>query len=192
MQADWSVACGADDPVVVVPWSDATGSIAYVDLRRTPTAIDRIPEATQYPCMAAALTRWNRPDSPLFSAKCDVWSYAVDAFAAEDLPNFTHAHASYIDLISADPRIFSDFAASERQLRTWTAYAESIAIPEGRCEWTLRPAHVLAGPSNEAEKSGYATTLYVWGYGVSPEDAAVAWCAALGALAEPVIRRLSS
>ena len=192
MQADWSVACGADEPVVVVPWSDATESIAYVDLRRTPTAIDRIPEATQYPCMAAALTRWNRPDSPLFSAKCDVWSYAVDDFDAEDLLNFTHAQACYIDLISADHKVFSDFATSERQLRRWTAYAESISMPECRCEWTLRPAHILAGLGKEAEKSGYATTLYVWGYGVSPEEAATAWCAALRALIEPVIRRLSS
>lgn len=208
MQADWSVACGADDPVVVVPWSemtghasghasgDASGSLRYVDLRKTPTAIDQITEASQYPSLAAALTRWNQPDAPLFTAKCDVWSFALEDFAPEDLPGFTHAQASYVDLVSDKPAVYSSFTASERQLRVWTADAGRIEIMEGRCECTLRPARILTGIEENTEasawQSGFATTLYVWGYGVSPGAAAVAWGSALEALIEPVLRLIAS
>ena len=190
MQADWSVACGADDPTVVIPWNDATGALRYIDLRTTPAAIDQIPEAMQYPTLAAALRRWNQPDVPIFTAKCDVWNYATDLFDAYDLPDFAHAQGSYIDLVPIDPALFSNFAACEQQLKMWTARAKSIALVESRCEWTLRAARIFpsSGPASSLPKDGFATTLYVWGYGPTPETAAAAWNDALRALIEPVLQ----
>lgn len=193
MQADWTVACGADDPKVVVPWAGKDASLQYFDLRSAPNAILEIPEATEYPCMAAALQRWNQPDTLLFTAKCDVWSYPAKLFDGEDLPGFAFAHGSYIDLLPVEPRIFSSFAACEQQLRFWAEIARSIALPANRCEWTLRPARVFptanapAVAANPSPKKGFATTLYVWGYGASPQSAASGWAAAVEALIEPVL-----
>lgn len=190
MQADWSVACGANDPTVIIPWQDVTGALRYIDLRTMPAAIDQIPEAMQYPTLAAALRRWNQPDAPIFTAKCDVWNYAADLFDANDLPDFAYAQGSYVDLVPIDPALFSNFAACEQQLKIWTAKAKSIALEEGRCEWTLRAARIFSS-SNLADMNlpldGFATTLYVWGYGPIPETAAAAWNDALGSLIEPVL-----
>lgn len=193
MQADWSVACGADDPIVVVPWAAEDGSTRYLNLRDAPTGIDEIPEAVQYPSLATAFRRWNRQDSPLFTAKCDVWNYAAELFDAEDLAGFAFAQGSYIDLIQRKAEIFSSFAVSERMLRRWTECAQSIALAEGRCEWTLRPARILPAGTEVNQRAlgdkytdGFATTLYVWGYGSSLQIAATAWSAALAALIEPI------
>jgi hypothetical protein len=193
MHADWTVACGADDPEVVVPWNGKDESLRYVDLRVAPDSIHEIPEATKYPCMAAALLRWNHPGTWLFTAKCDVWSYPAKLFDSEDLPGFAYARGSYIDLLPVDIETFSSFAASERQLRFWTEIARSIDLPASRCEWTLRPARIFptaatpAVAANSSPKNGFATTLYIWGYGATPESAATIWAAALEALIEPVL-----
>ncbi len=191
MQSDWTVACGADDPEVVVPWAGKDPSLRYVDLRQAPQAIQDIPEATQYLCVAAALQRWNQPDTFLFTAKCDVWSYPAQLFDAEDLQEFAFACGSYIDLLFSDAATFASFEACERQLRVWTEVSRSIELPACRCEWTLRPARIFPSlpaltSATNSPQNGYATTLYVWGYGASPESAASAWANALETLIEPV------
>lgn len=193
MDADWSVACGADDPVVVVPWGGevreaATGKpIQYIDLSSRADAIHEIPEAVEYPRLAEALRRWNQPDSALFTAKCDVWNYPSRLFDAEDMEEFAWAHACYIDLLSRDSQVFSSFAACERYLRIWTKVARSIQLPASRCEWTLRPARILPQNGEHFSRDGFATSLYIWGYGCSPEMAASVWASALGMLIEPVL-----
>lgn len=190
MQWDWSVECGADDPVVVIPWASEDGSIRYIDLRESPGGIAAIPEAAQYPALASALLRCNRSQSPLFTAKCDVWNYPADQFDAEDCAGNAYAHASYIDLVAVDPAAFLSFHASERRVREWSRLAQSISLLDSRCEWTLRPARILSAASPLAADEpldGYAATLYVWGYGDSAASASVAWSTALLALIEPVL-----
>ena len=194
MDADWSVECAADDPLVVVPWKNAAGTITYIDLRAFPDALTEIPEARESPALAAALHRWNQSDSPIFTAKCDLWAYPADLFDAEDLPGFAFAHGGYIDLIQRAPHLFASFPLAEAQLRRWTEVARSLATPNARCEWTLRrawiapPEHAPDLPSSETLYSkGFATTLYVWGYGASPQAAAAAWASALDCLVDPVL-----
>lgn len=191
MQSDWTVACAADDPEVVIPWAGKDPSLRFVDLRRSPEALRDIPEAAEYPCVAAALQRWNQPDTLLFTAKCDVWSYPAKLFDAEDLPDFAFAHGSYIDLLNVDGETFASFQACERQLRAWTEIARSIDLQACRCEWTLRPARIFPAspvtpPTADLPHSGFATTLYTWGYGDSQLAAAIAWEASLHALIEPI------
>jgi hypothetical protein len=191
MDSDWTVACGADDAEIVIPWAGKDPSLRYVDLRRSPEAIKEIPEAVEYPCVAAALQRWNQPDTLLFTAKCDVWSYPAKLFDGEDLPEFPFARGSYIDLLHADAATFASFEACEGQLRAWTEISRSIDLPACRSEWTLRPARIFPAspgfaPAATSSRNGFATTLYTWGYGDSPQSAAIAWDAALQALIEPV------
>ena len=191
MESDWTVACAADDPEVVIPWAGKDPSLRFVDLRQSPEFIQEIAEAAEYACVAAALRRWNQPDTSLFTAKCDVWSYPAKLFDAEDMAEFAFARGSYIDLLPADAAMFASFEICERQLRAWTEMARSIDLPACRSEWTLRPARIFPvssepSTSQHVLQNGFATTLYTWGYGDSPEAAAIAWDAALQALIEPV------
>lgn len=194
MDSDWSVACGADDPEIMIPWGGEPGAklpLRYIDLRNNPAAIKEIPEAKNYPCVAEALRRWNQNASPVFTAKSDVWAYDARYFDAEDFPDAADAQASYIDLLTVDPSVFGDFAASERQLRAWCAAAMSINMFCARCEWILRPARILASKLHLSQQGrvrvGFATTLYVWGYGEDAASAARCWSDALLALIDPVL-----
>ncbi len=194
MDADWSVECAADDPLVVVPWKNVTETITFIDLRAFPDALTEIPETQQSPALAAALRQWNQPDSPIFTAKCDLWAYPADLFDADDLPGFAFAHGGYIDLIQHAPDLFASFSAAEAQLRQWTEAARCLPTPNARCEWTLRrawiavPEHAPGLSSLETTyDKGFATTLYVWGYGASPQAAATTWASALDCLVDPVL-----
>jgi len=76
MLSEWSAECSADDPVVVVPWSDpsdSTGNRRFIDLRENPYDLDHLPEAEQYPPLMHALRALNAARSPVFTAKCDAW-----------------------------------------------------------------------------------------------------------------------
>ncbi|MGC1781721.1 MAG: hypothetical protein WA708_04310 [Acidobacteriaceae bacterium] len=192
MESDWTVACGADDPMVVVPWRNAHNSLRYLDLRVVPEAINHVPEARQYPCVAAALRRWNQLDGPLSTVKCDVWNYRSDLFDAEDLPGFAHAQGSYIDLLPSERELFCNFSHCEKLLRASSEMAQGIALPAARCEWTLRPARIFLAAENnlsllDSHVDGFAITLYVWGYGASREAAEDAWSSTISALIDPVI-----
>ncbi|HEX4020168.1 MAG TPA: hypothetical protein VHX63_03405 [Acidobacteriaceae bacterium] len=192
MDADWSVECGADDPLVVIPWKNVTGTVTYIDLRARSDiedALKEIPEVVLYPTLAIALRLWNQASSPVYTAKCDVWMYPANLFDAEDLPDFAFAQGCYVDLIQTESDIFASFPAAEMQLRQWTEAARSIAIPDARCEWTLRRALIFPlgeVPGDEPLK-GFATTLYVWGYGASTQAAAASWAKALEHLIAPVL-----
>ena len=192
MHSDWTVACAADDPEIVIPWSGKNPSLRFIDLRQSPEAIQEIPEAAEYPCVAAALRRWNQPDTLLFTAKCDVWSYPAKLFDAEDLPGFAFARGSYIDLLSADAATFASFEACERQLRAWTEISRSIDLPACRSEWTLRPARIFPAVQKARGQAQSFLTEWLcnyalrWGYGIPRKSAAIAWDAALQALIEPV------
>ena len=197
MDADWSVECAADDPLVVIPWKNASGTLTYIDLHACPDRIEdalkKIPEAVLYPTLATALRLWNHASSPVFTAKCDVWMYPANLFDAEDLPGFASARGCYVDLIQTEPNTFTSFSAAEAQLRRWTEVARSIAIPDARCEWTLRRALIFplgetpGEPSGDEPLKGFATTLYVWGYGASTQEAAASWAKALEHLIAPVL-----
>ena len=62
MLSEWSAECSADDPVLVVPWSDptdSTGNRRFIDLRENPYDLDHLPEAEQFPPLMHALRALN-------------------------------------------------------------------------------------------------------------------------------------
>ena len=86
MLSEWSVECSADDPVLVVPWSDpsdSTGNRRFIDLRENPYDLDHLPEAEHYPPLMHALRALNAARSPVFTAKCDAWP--LDAEELDEL-----------------------------------------------------------------------------------------------------------
>jgi hypothetical protein len=81
MEADWSVALAADDPVITVPWTASEGhdrKCRFVDLRRGGHLIEEIEEVQARPALRSALLLLNDSASPLWTAKCDAWTSSPD------------------------------------------------------------------------------------------------------------------
>jgi hypothetical protein len=200
MHTEWIVECGAEDPVLVVPWSGPpgrSGACAFVDLRAHPDALDSLPEADAHPPLMQALRALNASRSPVFTAKCDAWRMdaeelaqlrldlgldiqvdyngdlgAVPSGAAEPAFGF----ASYIDLVCRDRALFASFPRHEQLLRGITRLAARLDHPHAALECVLRPAFVnLEGP-----RQGYAVSVYGKALGESAHRANAAWGAALG------------
>jgi hypothetical protein len=187
MLSEWSVECAADDPVLVVPWSDPsdpTGTRHFIDLRENPYDLDHLPEAEQHPPLMHALRALNAPRSPVFTAKCDAWRMDgddlqalrmdLDAFA-EDTPA---GFASYIDLLWRERSIFVSFHQQEQMLYRLTRRATPLDYPHAMLDCVLRPALVdLTGP-----QEGFSVSLYVKALGHDIQSAEENWAAALEAV----------
>lgn len=188
MLASWSVECGADDPVLVVPWSDA-GGLHFVDLRENPYDLDQIAEAEHHPALMQALRALNATRSPVFTAKCDAWTMDADEVesiqielgvsAAEGPAGFT----SYIDLIWRERSLFVSFHQQEQRLLRLGRLLDAVDEPYAAVEAVLRPALVdLTGP-----QEGFSVTLYVKAVGTDAAHAYEHWTRALEAVV-PVLR----
>jgi hypothetical protein len=184
MLAEWSAECAADDPVLVVPWKDPDGKMAFVDLRAGPRDFDAVAEADQHPPLMQALRALNATRSPVFTAKCDAWpldseelrhlQLNLDAHPADPPAGF----ASYIDLVWRERSLFSSFHRQEQVLRRLTRLAAPLDRPSAMLDCVLRPAllDLEGGP-----REGFAVSLYVKALGTSPLSAWKEWAAALAA-----------
>jgi hypothetical protein len=188
MLAEWSVECGEDDPVLVVPWSsgphDSTGGIHFVDLRENPYDLDHIPEAEHHPPLMQALRALNATRSPVFTAKCDAWAMDADELEAAQL-NLSIApcdapdgFASYIDCVWRERTLFVSFHQQEQRLRRLVRLLEALDHPNAAVEAVLRPALVdITGP-----QEGFAVSLYVKALGTDAPHAYEHWSRALEAV----------
>ena len=188
MLAAWSVECGADDPVLVVPWSDVSG-LHFVNLRENPYDLDQIAEAERHPALMQALRALNATRSPVFTAKCDAWAMDAEELEgirmelglseAESPAGFT----SYIDLIWRERPLFVSFHQQEQRLIRLARLLDPLDHPYCLAEAVLRPALVdLTGP-----QEGFAVTLYVKAIGTDAAHAYEHWTRALEAVV-PVLR----
>ena len=182
MLSEWSVECGADDPVLVVPWSDPNDpSRHFIDLRENPYDLDWLEEAAQYPPLLHALRALNAPRSPVFTAKCDVWRMTAEELEPlrleldlipEDAPV---GLASYIDLIWRERSVFVSFHQHEQLLHRIMRLAAPLDHPYAALECTLRPALIdLTGP-----QEGFVISLYLKALGHDDKTAEEHWSSAL-------------
>src|ERR1700746_1275062 len=168
MLSEWSVECSADDPVLVVPWSDpsdSTGNRRFIDLRENPYDLDHLPEAEHYPPLMHALRALNAPRSPVFTAKSDAWPLDQDVDHDElnalrinlsvEPEEAAAGFASYIDVLWRERSLFASFHLQEQLLRRLTRHAESLDHPYAMLDCIIRPAMVdLTGP-----QQGFAVSL---------------------------------
>lgn len=181
MLMEWTTECGPEDPVLVVPWSSADGSLRWVDLRSDPDALDEITEADGHPPLLAALRSLNSARSPVFTAKCDVWLMNADEVAAvrDDLlleaDVATEGVACYIDLLWRDRGVFASRHRTEQVLYRLDRLVGELSHSLAKVEAVLRPSVVDLGSVVE----GFALTLYVKGVGVDAAEANERWAAAL-------------
>ena len=184
MHLDWSVECGADDPVLVIPWEDPDrpASSHFVDLRENPYDLDQIAEAEQHPPLMQALRALNANRSPVFTAKCDAWPMSSEELEAIrldlDLPDASHGFLSYIDLVWRERAVFVSIHRQEQRIQRLARLLEPMDAPFATLDCILRPAFVdLAGP-----QEGFAVSLYVKALGVDATDAYEHWSQALEAM----------
>ena len=170
MEADWSVALAADDPTIGVPWA------SFVDLRLNRDLIDEITEARANPPLRAALLALNGAKSPLFTAKCDVWTSSdqpYDPYEMEaDLGETAFGASCYIDLLARDLEIRESFARQEQWLRQVTQRLRTVAASAARVDMVLRHAQVDGLP-------GFGVSWFVEGCGATKERAEQMWARAL-------------
>ncbi len=184
MFAEWSAECGAEDPVLIVPWQDPAGSATFVDLRLHPYDFDRLPEAEQHPPLMQALRALNAPRSAVFTAKCDAWVLETEEMErlqldldlpALDAVETRAGFASYIDLLWRERTIFASFHQQGQQLHRLTRLAAPLDHPFAALDCVVRPAFIdLAGP-----QEGFSVSVYVKALGSDHDSAAEHWSAAL-------------
>lgn len=182
MLSEWTAECGPDDPVLVVPWSAASGALHWVDLRDNPDGLDAIAEADEYPALLASLRALNGTRSPVFTAKCDAWAMDPEELEAlrSDLmlePEVARAgFVSYIDLLWKERAVFTSRHRMEGMLYRIDRMAADLPHSLAKLECVLRPALTdLDG----AVAEGFAVTMYVKATGVDDTEAAERWDAAL-------------
>lgn len=182
---DWSAECSADDPVLVVPWSDPDSPARrFVDLRENPYDLDEVEEAAERPALMHALRALNAPRAPVFTAKCDAWSLGADELAHVQLA-LDHAKAetptgfaSYIDFLWRERSVFVSVHRQEQLLDRLTRLAEPLHHPYALAECVIRPAVIdFDGP-----REGYAISLYVKALGHDENAAEENWADALAAI----------
>ncbi len=191
MRGEWSAQCGADDPVLVVPWSDPddpAGSCHFVDLRENPYDLDLIPEAELHPPLMQALRALNGGRSPVFTAKCDAWAMEEDELPALqldlDLPpaEVPNGFMSYLDVIWRERALFVSLHHQQQRLDRLIRLVEPLDHAYAVAECVLRPALVdLAGP-----QEGFGVSLYVKALGTDAAEAYTHWSLALEAVVATV------
>jgi hypothetical protein len=183
MEADWTVALAAGDPVITVPWASSGDDIhqcRFIDLRQGSHLIDEIEEARSKPPLRSALLLLNVATSPLWTAKCDAWTSSVDE-GAEPFDPFemgtepgdtAFGAGSYVDLLARDVSFLASFARQERWIRAVTEVLRSTPASAARVELVLRRAEVEG-------VSGFAVTWFVEGCGSSAQRAEQRWARAM-------------
>ena len=183
MEADWTVALAAGDPVITVPWAASGDDIRkcrFVDLRLGAHLVDEIEEARSKPPLRSALLLLNAATSPLWTAKCDAWTTSVDEGAepfdpyemAADADDIAFGAGSYIDLLPRDVSFLSGFERQERWIRAVTEVLRSIPASAARVELVLRRVEVEGA-------WGFAVTWFVEGCGSTAQRAEQRWARAL-------------
>jgi hypothetical protein len=172
MEADWAAEVGPDLPRIDIPWE------GFVDLREVSSVVQVVKEAADHHALERALIMMNSEVSPVFTAKCDVWSFSgfeIDHDEFGSLAEDAHCGlASYIDVLQIDPDTLASFEFHERWVRGLTRHLRTLTLPNGRVEFIIRPASVDS-------YSGYGITLYAAGCGADAPAAYTAWRVVLGA-----------
>ncbi len=185
MLADWTAACGPDDPILVVPWSDPETGAHFFNLRAEPFELADVPEAEAYPAMRRALRSLNASASAFLTAKCDVWTMypevageKLEALRLElDLSDEEVAFGvgGYIDLVPRERSLYASAHVATDRLSRLARRAARLTHDHAALELVLRPAMV----DLKAPLEGYSATLYVTAVAADPETAARRWEAAL-------------
>ena len=174
MEADWEVEIGGGANVIEPYWA------GFVDLRRMPEAAAQLPEARMLPGLAQVLVQLNAEDSPVWTAKCDVWEMdgldplELDAEHAEDLSGV----ACYVDLLPREETKWSAHADAVEWCRLVCGRLHAIVLRGCRVDLTVRAAEFAK------KRTGFAVTAYACAAGIDRTAAQRRLVETLAALAD--------
>lgn len=176
MESDWSVAAGADDPVIEAPWSDVTSGLAWMDLR-VDAELQRerimvLSEVAAAPALARALMRLNALSGLLLTAKCDRWPMSeaelMELADILDAPSAACGYGSYIDVLMAHSVPMSDFLLHEEWARMAARRCAALDESGARTEMVVRPAH-------KDRHWGFGISVYCYAGGLDKTAAEATW-----------------
>ena len=188
MDADFSIELAHEDPVLDFPWTDPSGKLAYVDLKRHPGLIASIPEAQDFPELAEFLRTLNSPRSLVETAKCDVWT-TTELNAEEEIYNASHKFASYVDVVfthttSSDNAARFSLPAHEQFARKLVELLHRAPETPSSVEICVRRCYFAKDSQDRKEeerevREGCYCTVYISGYGTDQPSARHNWGIAL-------------
>jgi len=172
-----------DDAKLEIPWSSSGDpSLRYVDLKAFPERIGELDESRRYPVLASFLWEVNSPGSSLRTAKCNVWT--TTELSEDERVDFglPHKVGSYVDLLFDRPELSSQL---EPHLELGQKIEDMLQRERLQAQAEICVRQCLFHPE---ERWGYYLTLFVHGYGATPEEAEGEWTRAIGALGDALIR----
>jgi hypothetical protein len=184
MEADWTLALAAGDPVIAVPWAasnDVKEKRRFVHLRVAPHRIHEVEEASAHPPLRSALLRLNGASSHLWTAKCDAWTTGpetgdapFDPYEMDAEPGTTaYGAGCYIDVLARKEPLFTSFADQKHWMEKVVNRLRATPATCMRVELVMRPAEV-------DETAGFGLTCFIEGCGPNAEMAGQRWAEALG------------
>ena len=184
MDADFSVELGSDDPVLDFPWTDASGKLAYFDLKRHPELLAQIEEAKEHQELAEFLRCVNSSRSAVESAKCDVWA-TQRLTPEEEVFGASRKFASYVDLVLSHIDQRQSFPEHER-------FAKGLAVLLRRAPEMSSSAEVCVrrcffGEGN-GTRDGFYFTVYVNGYGNDEAAARRNWAIGMKLVGSAIVQ----
>ena len=168
MEADWEVEIGGSAPVIEADWP------GFVDLHSHPESIGEIAEAAMFPALARLLLALNTSESPVWTAKCDLWEPEPAALAA------------YIDILPREGIVFGDWQQAEAVCREYVRRLEALALPD--CELDCRIDLVIR-QANASGAAGFGITAYLSAKGAAQGEAKTALAAVMAGFADALPRR---
>jgi hypothetical protein len=186
MDADFSVELGGEDPVLDFPWTDASGKLAYFDLKRHPESLVQVAETRDLPELAEFLRCVNSTRSVVESAKCDMWA-TMELTPEEEIFGTSHKFASYVDLVLSQIDQRQSFPEHERFAKRLVALLRRA--PEMSCSIEVCVRRCFFGEGSQTGV-GFYFTVYVNGYGNDAASARQNWAIGIK-LAENAIVQLS-
>jgi hypothetical protein len=175
MECDWEFEIAPDAPVIDAAWS------GYLNLRAHPERASTLPEAGAVPALAEALSLLNAPDSPVWTAKCDVWT--PESFDPDELDaspeQGTEAIACYIDLLPATGS-WPTMDAIAEWCREICAALRAQPLRQCRSDLVIRRAFLAA------DQTGLGITAYLTACGATSSHATESLSAALRLFADAV------
>lgn len=209
MDAEFSIELGHDDAALDFPWTDPTGKLAYVDVKRHPELLSQIEEAEKFLELREFLHSVNSPRSVVETAKCDAWATA-DLTPEEEIYDSSHKFLSYVDMVFSTPgespspgrppvdsppldRLPLDRRSLDRRsLPDHQQFATNLASLLRRAPETPSAVEIcvrrcyFGAPADVQE--GFYCTVYVTGYGNDEAGARQNWAVGLKLTANAILQ----
>jgi hypothetical protein len=177
MEADWEFEVGGEGPVIEALWP------GFVDLRLNPEHAGQLVEAVDFPALALVLAKLNAKASPVWTAKCGVWTLNdPDRFDRDELdaPHGSTAHTAgcYIDLLPTSIEQWPSPDTVADCCKGWCKQFRTVPQRCCRVDLIIRRAFIISGQFD------LGVTAYLTACGESPADAIAVLRKATGPFAD--------